>query len=306
MAHSHASGGAKHRGRLALVFGLTTTYMVAEFIGALITNSLALLADAAHMLTDVAGLALALFAIWFGARPASPAKSFGYFRVEILAALLNGTVLLGIGVYILYEAWSRFREPPEVSGGSMIVVASIGLVINLVGMALLRGGSQESLNVQGAFLEVVADMLGSVGVIAAGLVIWTTGWWYADPIFSVGIGLFVIPRTLRLMSKAVDVLLEGAPEGMDIPGVEAALRSVPGVTDVHELHVWSITSGIASLSAHVRVAPETDSDGLLDSIERRMADRFDIHHTTVQIERSPRAEASYHASAVPPAPEPDG
>lgn len=294
MSHQHAGAGAKHRSRLAIVFGLTALYLVAEVLGAFWTNSLALLADAAHMLTDVAGLGLALFAIWFAARPARPEKSFGYYRIEILAALLNGAVLLAVSGYILYEAWGRFREPPEVSGGVMIVIATIGLIVNLIGIVLLRGGAEESLNVQGAFLEVVADLLGSLAVVVAGVIIWTTGWGYADPIFSIGIGLFVIPRTLRLMSKAANVLMEGVPEGIDIAQVEEALRTVPGVRAIHDLHVWGITSGVVALSAHAEIEPAADSDVVLDRIAKRLAERFDIHHSTVQIERSSREEDFYH------------
>lgn len=295
MDHDHASAGARHRGRLKLVFGLTSLYMIAEFGGAFVTNSLALLADAAHMLTDVGGLGLALFAIWFAARPATPAKSYGYYRTEILAALLNGAILFAIGGYILYEAWGRFQEPPEVASGAMIGVAAIGLVINLIGVFLLRGGAGESLNVQGAFLEVVADLLGSLGVIIAGIIMLTTGWWYADPIFSVGIGLFILPRTYRLMSGAVNILMEGAPAGLDVPAVEAALEADADVQAVHDLHVWSITSGITALSAHVRLSATADGDRVLARLNAVLADRFDIHHTTIQIERAARAEAICHA-----------
>lgn len=295
MDHAHTSSGSKHRGRLALVFGLTLLYLIAELIGAYITDSLALLADAAHMATDVAGLGLALFAIWFAERPAHPGKSYGYYRIEILAALVNGSVLLAVGGYILVEAWDRFQNPPDVSGGTMIVIASIGLAVNLIGMQLLRAGAEESLNVQGAFLEVVADMLGSVGVVVAGLIMWTTGWWYADPLFSVFIGLFVIPRTLRLMSRAVNILLEGSPEGIDMPALEASLESVPDVQDIHDLHVWSITSGIVSLSCHAQIEEGTDGDAVLDRLAFILADRFDIHHTTIQIEQARRDEAFYHS-----------
>ena len=302
MGHDHASAGAQHRGRLKIVFGLTGFYMIAEFVGAIVTNSLALLADAAHMLTDVGGLGLALFAIWFAQRPATPAKSYGYYRTEILAALLNGAVLLAIGGYILYEAWGRFREPPEVSSTVMIGVATVGLAVNIAGAFLLRAGAGESLNVEGAFLEVMADLLGSVAVIAAGVIMLTTGWWYADPIFSVVIGLFIIPRTLRLMGGAVNVLMEGAPANLDVAAVEAAIASDRDVLAVHDLHVWSITSGVAALSAHAHVRPEADGDAVLARLNATLGERFDIHHTTVQIERSPCGEKTYHA----PRPAQDG
>lgn len=299
MGHQHAGTGEAHRSRLGIVFGLTALYLVAEVIGALWTNSLALLADAAHMLTDVAGLGLALFAIWFAARPAHPGKSYGYYRIEILAALLNGAVLLAVGGYILYEAWGRLREPPEVSGGVMMAIAGIGLIVNLTGVVLLRGGAEESLNVQGAFLEVVADLLGSLGVVIAGLIIWITGWGYADPLFSIGIGLFVIPRTVRLMSKAVHVLMEGAPHDLDIGEVEATMNAVSGVRSVHDLHVWSVTSGLASLSAHVHIEQTADGDAVLDRITRQLENRFDIHHCTIQIERKTREEELYHQRKEP-------
>lgn len=301
MGHDHASAGMRQRGRLKVVFVLTALYMVAEFIGAFVTDSLALLADAAHMLTDVAGLGLALFAIWFSARPATAGMSYGYYRTEILAALLNGAVLLAIGGYIIYEAWGRFREPPEVASGGMIVVAAIGLVINLIGVFLLRRGAGQSLNVQGAFLEVVADLLGSLGVIIAGVIMLTTGWWYADPLFSVGIGLFIVPRTYRLMSGAINILMEGSPAGLDVAAVEAMLHRDRDVASVHDLHIWSITSGIPALSAHVQVRPDADGDTVLERINRQFAAGFDIHHTTIQIERARLDEASYHEDLSVPA-----
>jgi cobalt-zinc-cadmium efflux system protein len=273
---------------------LTAAYTVVQFAGAWFTDSLALLADAAHMLTDVGGLGLALLAIRFAARPATPAKSYGYYRTEILAALVNGAVLFAVGGYVLYEAVARLRNPPDVSGGGMIAIASVGLLVNVVGMLLLRSGSAESLNVEGAFLEVVADLLGSLGVIVAGIIIEATGWWYADPLFSVGIGLFIIPRTLRLMRSAANILMEGAPEGLDVAAVEATIAGDPEVRGVHDLHVWGITSGIPALSAHVFVRPGANSDDVLARVNDQLAERFDIHHTTLQIEQAPRSENVYH------------
>ncbi len=298
MDHQHASSSGAHRNRLAIVFGLTLAYLIAEVVGAYLTNSLALLADAAHMATDVGGIGLALFAIWFAERPAHSAKSYGYYRVEVLAALINGALLLAVGFYVVWEAWKRLSEPPEVGGGGMIVIAGLGLVVNLVGIVLLRKGASESLNVQGAFLEVVADALGSVAVIVAGVIIWQTGWWYADPLFSVGIGLFVIPRTLRLMGKAVNVLLEGSPDGLDVASVQSAIGEIADVEQVHDLHVWSISSGIISLSAHVRIDTDSDSDAVLDQVTFVLAERFDIHHTTIQIERATRRERLYHQKSM--------
>lgn len=294
MGHDHQTPGAAHRGRLAIVFGLTLAYLIAEVIGAIWTNSLALLADAAHMLTDVAGLGLALFALWFASRPASSRKTYGYYRIEILAALLNGAILLAVSAYVVYEAFHRLQEPADVAGGPMIIVATMGLIVNLVGIVLLRAGAEESLNVQGAFLEVVADMLGSVGVIIAGILIWVAGWNRADPIFSIVIGLFIIPRTLRLMSKAVNVLMEGTPDGIDLRSVEQAILSIPGVASIHDLHLWSITSGLLSLSAHVELRPDQDDQLVLDQVSGVLAEQFDIHHTTIQIERQVRQERLYH------------
>lgn len=281
------SSAGQHRRALKVTFALTFTYFIVEVIGGLLTNSLALLADAAHMLTDVFGLGLALFAIWITQRPANAAKTYGYYRVEILAALANALVLFGVSFYILYEAYRRFQEPPEVNSLPMMIVAVIGLAVNLVGIYNLRRGSKESLNVQGAFLEVVSDTLGSLGVIAAGLIMYFTGWYYADPIFSVVIGLFILPRTWKLMMEAVNVLLEATPAHINLKEVEDAMRAAPGVADVHDLHVWTITSGMESLSAHVVLAEGTDPrdvQKILKQLSAQLKDEFGIDHTTIQIE----------------------
>lgn len=208
--HAHSSASQNKR-RLAIVFGLTALYLVAEVIGGLLTHSLALLADAGHMLIDVAGLGLALFAIKFAERPATPERTYGYYRVEILAALTNAVVLIGISVYILYEAYERFQNPLEVASKTMLIVATIGLGVNIVGLLILRAGSAHSLNIKGAYFEVVSDMLTSIGVIIAAIIMWTTGWYYADPLISAGIGLFILPRTWALLRESVSVLLEGTP-----------------------------------------------------------------------------------------------
>ena len=204
--HSHSPASTNKRS-LALVFGLTLLYLIAEVVGGILTHSLALLADAGHMLTDVAGLGLALFAIRFAERPATPERTYGFYRVEILAALTNAVVLIGISLYILYEAWQRFKHPPEVESKGMLLVAVIGLVVNMAGIFILRKGSKESLNMKGAYFEVLSDMLTSVGVIIAGVIMLTTGWYYADPLISAGIGLFIFPRTWALLKEAVGVLL---------------------------------------------------------------------------------------------------
>lgn len=282
---------AQHRRALKITFGLTFTYFVVEVVGGLLTNSLALLADAAHMLTDVGGLALALFAMWMSQKRATPTKTYGYYRVEILAALANALILFGVSFYILYEAYRRFLEPPEVASLPMLAVAAVGLGINLIGMWNLRGGSKESLNVQGAFLEVVSDMLSSVGALIAGVIMLTTGWYYADPIFSAFIGLFILPRTWGLMVQAVNVLLEGTPAHINLAEVAQAMQSVPGVKAVHDLHVWAITSGLDALSGHVVLAEGLELQAgpdVLETLSARLKERFGIDHTTLQIEYSSR------------------
>ena len=275
---------AEHRRRLALVLGLTSAYLAVEVAGAFITGSLALLADAGHMLTDVGGLALALFAIWFGQRPATPEKTYGYYRTEILAALANAVVLFLIAGYIFYEAYRRFQAPPEVQGGPMLIVAGVGLVVNLLGIWLLRAGAGESLNVQGAFLEVVSDTLSSIGVLIAGAVVLTTGFYLIDPIFSVLIGLFILPRTWRLLGQALNVLLEGTPSHINLAEVRQGMLAVPGVRDVHDLHVWTITSGLEAMSGHVRIDGIADRRRLLEELQRLARDRFSIEHMTIQFE----------------------
>ncbi len=293
MMQTELSAGAQHRRALTVTFGLTFTYFIVEVVGGLLTNSLALLADAAHMLTDVFGLGLALFAIWISQRPANAAKTYGYYRVEILAALANALVLFWISFYILYEAYRRFQEPPEVNSLPMMVVAAVGLAVNLVGIYNLRRGSKESLNVQGAFLEVVSDTLGSLGVIVAGLIMYFTGWYYADPIFSVLIGLFILPRTWKLMMEAVNVLLEATPAHINLKAVEDAMRSVPGVGTVHDLHVWTITSGMESLSAHVVLAEGVslqDEQKIIETLDAELKEKFGIEHTTLQIESASLSE----------------
>jgi cobalt-zinc-cadmium efflux system protein len=281
--HSHTPAG-KNKRRLAIVLGLTTAYLIAEVVGGLLTHSLALLADAGHMLTDVAGLALALLAIRFAERPATPERTYGFYRVEILAALTNGVVLIGISLYILYEAYERFRDPPEVQSGPMLVVASVGLFINLAGIYLLRAASQESLNMKGAYFEVLSDMLTSIGVIVAAIIMLTTGWYYADPITSAGIGLFILPRTWMLLKDAVRVLLEGTPSDVNLASLRESIASVQGVASVHDLHVWSLTSGVNAMSVHAVLADHALHDEVLAAVQKRVTLDFKIAHATVQVE----------------------
>lgn len=285
---------AKNRRLLWITFGLTFAYFIVEVVGGLLTNSLALLADAAHMLTDVGGLALALFAAWMSSRPATTAKAYGYYRVEIVAALVNASVLFIMAFYILYEAYRRFQQPPEVDSLPMLGVAAVGLIINLIGMWLLRSTAKESLNMQGAFLEVVSDLLGSIGVIVASMIMWLTGWWYADPIFSVVIGLFILPRTWKLMRQAVDVLLEATPAHINLAEVERAMLGIEGVAAVHDLHIWTITSGIYALSGHVVVA-DTREAQIASTVAERIStvvkDGFKIDHSTIQVEYATRKKS---------------
>ncbi len=291
--HAHSAAGAnKHR--LAIVFGLTTAYLIAEVIGGLMTGSLALLADAGHMLTDVAGLGLALMAIKFAERPATPERTYGYYRVEILAALTNAVVLIGISIYILFEAYQRFRNPPAVESKTMLVVAVIGLIINIVGMVILRKGSQESLNMKGAYFEVVSDMLTSIGVLVAGVIMLTTGWYYADPLISAGIGLFILPRTWILMRDAVGVLLEGTPSDVNLTALRTAMAELPGVREVHDLHVWTLTSGVNAMSAHVVVSDPSLHDDVLNAMHDVLPKRFKVAHVTVQIEQAGWRECESH------------
>ena len=268
-----------------IVFCLTFFYLIVEVIGGFWTGSLALLADAGHMLTDVAGVGLALLAIWFAEKPASPEKTYGYYRVEILAALTNAVVLIFISLYILYEAYERFRNPPEVQSAGMLAVASIGLVINIAGVFILRSGSKESLNMKGAYFEVLSDMLTSVGVIIAGVIMLTTGWYYADPLISAGIGLFILPRTWALLKDAVAVLLEGTPSDVNIAALRERLSKLEGVAEIHDLHVWSLTSGVNALSVHAVLAEGAEHDDVLQRVHDSCTGEFKIAHVTAQTER---------------------
>jgi len=294
-SHGHVqSAGSRNKKSLAIVFGLTSFYLIVEVIGGLWTGSLALLADAGHMLTDVAGVGLALLAIWFAEKPASPERTYGYYRVEILAALTNAVVLILISLYILYEAYQRYKNPPEVQSAAMLGVASIGLVINIFGMYILRAGSKESLNMKGAYFEVLSDMLTSIGVIIAGIIMLTTGWYYADPIISAGIGLFILPRTWALLKDAVGVLLEGTPSDVDLAKLRESLANIEGVAGVHDLHVWSLTSGVNAMSVHAVLAETAEHDDVLARVHEHCTEEFKITHVTVQTERGDFAEHETH------------
>jgi cobalt-zinc-cadmium efflux system protein len=278
------SAGRRNKQKLWIVFSLTAGYMLAEALGGVLTGSLALLADAGHMLTDAGALGLALFAIRYAERPATPGKTYGYLRTEILAALANAVALLLVSFFILYEAWQRFRQPPEVLAGPMLIVATLGLILNFVSMRMLTAAAGESLNAKGAYLEVLSDTLGSIGVIAASVIVLTTGWYLADPIIGAAIGLFIIPRTWTLLKDATHILMEGVPERIDVPALESAMLTVAGVLAVHDLHVWTLTSGWDSLSAHITIEDGTQQRRILIDLHRLLKQAFQIEHVTLQLE----------------------
>jgi cobalt-zinc-cadmium efflux system protein len=289
--HSHA--GARHRGRLWAALGLLAAVMLIEAVAALRTGSLALLSDAGHMLTDVLGIAMALAAIHAAGRSAGTAqRTFGLYRLEVLAALANAVLLFAVTAYVLIEAVGRFTHPPEVAAGPMLVVATIGLAANVVAFALLRSGARESLNVRGAYLEVVGDLLGSVGVLAAAGVIQFTGWRYADPIIAAALALFILPRTWALGRAAVRVLVQAAPEHLDVDQVRATLNTVPGVCDVHDLHVWTLTSGMDVASAHLSLDPAADLGTVLTRARTVLHESYGIDHATLQAEPAGGCQAT--------------
>ena len=281
--HDHGASTANER-NLWIVLGLTTAFMVAEIIGGVVTRSLALISDAAHMFTDAAALAIALAAIRIGKRAADHKRTFGYYRFEILAAAFNAVVLFLVAGYILYEAYARFRDPPEIQSAGMLVIATIGLAVNIVGMRLLRSGSESSLNVKGAYLEVWADMIGSLGVIVAAVIIYFTKWAWVDAVVAAGIGLWVLPRTWKLLKESTNILLEGVPLDVSLDEIEKALLSSPGVREIHDLHIWALSSGKNSLTVHVVLAEGADEQAVLRETTELLASRFSIRHVSVQVE----------------------
>lgn len=281
--HGHSHRQDRNLRRLGLTLGLAVTYMVAEFVGGLLTGSLALLADAGHMLSDSASLGLALFAIWIAGRPRTPERTFGYHRTEILAALANGATLVAIAALVTVEAWERFQNPRPVDGVPMLLIAAGGLLVNLAGVAILHGGKDESLNVRGAWLHVLADTLGSLQALVAGILIWQLDWNWADPLASVLISVLILWSAWALLRESVHVLMEGTPAHIDTGEVAAAIRSVEGVRDVHDLHVWTITSGFDALSVHAR-CEDDDRDAILTRVRRTLRERFAIDHSTIQLE----------------------
>lgn len=286
-AHSHGSisAGERHKGRLVLAFAVLAVFMVVEFAAAIVSGSLALLSDAGHMLTDVVGLGMALAAIQLAARGSRRThRTFGLYRLEILAALANAVLLFGVAGWVILEAVRRIGDPTEVASTQMLVVATLGLAANLVAFALLRQGAKESINLEGAYLEVLADTVGSVGVIVGAVVIGATGWTWVDPMVGVAIGLFILPRTWRLGGQAVRILVQAAPPGTDLEALQADLSSIDGVADVHDLHVWTLTSEMDVASAHLMVHVGTDQHQVLDTARDLLSDRYRIGHATLQVE----------------------
>jgi len=282
--HGHRHRRPRNKRRLAGALVLACAYMVAEVVGGLLTNSLALLADAGHMLSDAAALGLGLFAVWIAERPPDARRTYGYFRTEILAALANGAALVAVALFVFVEAFHRLSEPLQVQGAAMMAIAVGGLMVNLLSLWILGGGRDESLNIRGAWLHVLSDALGSVGAILAGTLIWAFRWNWADPAISAVIGLLIIYSSWRLLSESVSVLMESAPRGIDVDEVRNAMAALDGVHSVHDLHVWTITSGMDSLSAHVVIEDGRPAAALLKEIRGLLASRFGIHHVTIQIE----------------------
>ncbi len=297
MSHTHEHDHGKH-GReggsraLAIVLALTASFTVVEVAGGLLTGSLALLADAGHMLSDNLSLGLALFAAWLAGRPATPERSFGYRRAEILAALANGVALVAISIWVFVEAISRLREPTEVLGVPMLAIAALGLAVNAAGALILSRSGGESLNVEGAMRHVIADALGSVGAMTAAGVIILTGWRYADPLISAAIGLLILGSSWTLLRDSTNVLLEATPRGLDAEEVGRKMAAANGVTEVHDLHIWTITSGFPALSAHVLVGRHEDCHARRRDLEELLAHEFGISHTTLQVDHT----GDHHAS----------
>jgi len=301
MGHDHAHGaGVRHRGKLLAVLALTVAVLLLQVVVGLLTGSLALLADAGHLLSDSFGLVLALAAIAVAQRPGGPRQTYGVHRTEVLAAGANGLVLLGICVVIVVSAVRRLDDPPAIEGGWVLAAGAVGLAVNVIGLLVLRSGAQESLNVRGAYLEVLGDALGSVAVIVSAVVILATGWQLADPVASLVIAALVVPRAISLLRDVAEVLLESSPRDVDLDAVRGHILGVEGVVDVHDLHVWTITSGMPVMSAHVvvddSVAAMSDAHHVLDHLCLCLSDHFDVAHSTFQIEPAGHVETRCHAA----------
>jgi len=272
--------------RLKIVLAIVLVVMVAEIVGGLISGSLALLGDAGHMLVDALALGLALFAITIARRPATPTKTYGYHRVEIIAALANGTILVLVSLYIFYEAYQRFSEPPSVQAPLMLLVAAIGLIANLVGILLLRKAGHENLNIKAAFWHIAGDTISSIGVIVGGIIIAVTGWYIVDPIIAVLVGVIILWGAVRIVRESADILLESVPRHIEVDKVIGTIMGVAGVEDIHDIHIWTITSGMHALSAHLRIEDQivSQSTEIVTSVNQLLAEHFNITHTTLQLE----------------------
>ena len=303
MGHHDHDHGEGNRRALALVLALTAGFTVVEIVGGLLTGSLALLADAGHMLSDNFSLGLALFAAWLAQRPATPNKSFGYSRAEILAALANGVTLVAVSIWVFVEAYSRLREPPEVLGGPMLLVAVLGLLVNAIGAIILYRSGGGSLNVEGAMRHVFADALGSVGAIVAAAVIILTGWRYADPLISVAIGVLILGSSWKLLRDSTNILLEATPPDLDATQVGRRMASAEGIVEVHDLHIWTITSGFPALSAHVLVGRQEDCHARRRELESLLAREYGISHTTLQVDHVGDHHASLQTLRFPSYPD---
>ncbi|RSF09309.1 cation diffusion facilitator family transporter [Achromobacter aegrifaciens] len=292
-SHQHGDVRALPESRLWIALGLTGSFMLVEIAGGLITGSLALISDAMHMMTDAMALLLALVAIRAGRKAADLMRTYGYARFEILAAAVNALVLLGVAFYILYEAYQRLSAPQEIQSLGMLAVAVVGLIVNLISMRMLAGAKDEGLNVKGAYLEVWADMLGSIGVIVGAVLIWFTGWRWVDSALAVGIGFMVFPRTWVLLRECVNILLEGVPPGMNLQAVRAAIAGTAGVASIHDIHLWAVTQSNPMLTGHVVLAAGADGEQVRRAIEDRLQADFDLHHTTLQMEREDRSSQEH-------------
>jgi cobalt-zinc-cadmium efflux system protein len=270
--------------KLKIVLLLVSSYIVVEVISGLLTGSLALIADAGHMLADAGGLTLALFAINFSSKPATPQRTYGFYRIEILAALANSAILILVSIYIIYDAYERIIEPPQIKGAALIIVGTIGLVVNLVGINILKGHANENLNIEGAYLEVLKDTLGSVGVVVVGIITSISEFYLVDPIISVGLAFYILPRIWSLMKKSINILMEGVPMNISYEEVKKAILQIKGVTGVFDIHIWTITSGMDAITAHVVVSDPSKSQTILKEISSMLEIRFKITHTTIQIE----------------------
>src|SRR5215203_4469710 len=299
MGHHEHDHGEGNRRALAMVLALTAGFTVVEIAGGLLTGSLALLADAGHMLSDNLSLGIALFAAWLAQRPATPDKSFGYRRAEILAALANGVTLVAVSIWVFVEAYSRLSDPPEVLGGPMLLVAALGLLVNAIGAIILYRSGSESLNVEGAMRHVFADALGSVGAIVAAIVIILTGWRYADPLISVAIGVLILASSWKLLRDSTNILLEATPPNLNATEVGQKMASATGIVEVHDLHIWTITSGFPALSAHVLVGRQEDCHARRHELESLLAREYGISHTTLQVDHVGNHHASLQTLRFP-------